>query len=310
MASPRKTLVLAKIETTQFTDPTPTAPLNSILVKNLRDTPLRVESEDRNLQRPYYGNSEQLPVMEETVTEFDVEIAGGGTPLGTAPKWGPLIRGCGFAEVIVATTSVTYNPISSAFEYLTLYRYHDGVLYEMNGAAGTVSLDFAARRIPHFHFRFVGKYVPVVDAAVPTTADFSAFQTPRASIPTWTGALTVGGYAAKVAALSVDMANELSHAIWMNNETMGIVDRRPRGSMTVEQVNVAVKNYFTDIQGATLSALAFTHGTTSGNRVAVNAPKMQIVDVEEAVFENTAAYRFNTAFMPNAGNDEVAIVCT
>ena len=75
MASPKKFLVLAKIETTQFTDATPTAATDAILAKNLKVTPLRVESQDRALLRPYFGNSEQIPVMQEAVIEFDVNVS-------------------------------------------------------------------------------------------------------------------------------------------------------------------------------------------------------------------------------------------
>lgn len=305
MASPRKFLVLAKIETTQFTDAVPTAPVNSILVKNLKVTPLRVESEDRALIRPYFGNSEQIPVMEEGVIEFDVEMAGAGTTAATVPKYGPLLRGCGFAEVIGA--DVQYNPVSAAFEYLTIYGYRDGVLYKFLGCHGSLSIDMAAKKIPHYKFRFVGKYVAVTDAAVPATSDFSGFQQPKASIPTWTGTLTIGGYAAKTAAFSMDMSSEISHAVWMNNETIAPIDRKPKGSITVEAVLVATKNYFTDVSSANLVAFTLTHGTVVANKVKLDAPKMQLVDIEETEYSGALAYKFNTTFNPNAGNDEFKI---
>src|SRR6266576_235483 len=108
--SPRLYVILAKIETTQFTDPVPTGAANAILCKNLKFSPLKVTSEDRAIMRPYYGNSEQIPVSEEMSVTFDVEVAGSGTA-GTAPKWAPLIRACGFAETLVAVTSAAYNPI-------------------------------------------------------------------------------------------------------------------------------------------------------------------------------------------------------
>ena len=78
MASPKKYLVLAKVETTQFTDATPTAALNAILAKDLKVTPLKVQSEARNLMRPYFGNSEQIPVVEEAAVEVGL---GDGLPV-------------------------------------------------------------------------------------------------------------------------------------------------------------------------------------------------------------------------------------
>ena len=309
MASPRKFLVLAKTEVTQFTDPVPTPAANSILVKNLRVTPLRVESEDRNLIRPYFGNSEMLPVMEEAMIEFDVEIAG-STALGVAPKWGVLVKACGFSETVVASTSVTYAPVSAAFEFLTLYIYRDGLIYEMAGCHGSMSLDMAAKRIPHFHFRFIGKYVAVIDGAIASGSDFTAFQTPKASIPTWMGTTTVNAIAAKVAAFSLDMQTAVSHAIWMNAETLQPTDRRPRGSITVEQVTIATQNFFTLVQNATLVPIVITQGTVATNRVQINTPKAQFVDIAETEFEGTSAFQCGLTFNPNVGNDEVSIVVT
>jgi hypothetical protein len=304
MASPRKFLVLAKIETTQFTDAVPTGAANSILVKNLTVTPLKVESEDRALIRSYFGNSEMLPVSEEAMIEFDVEMAGSGTA-ATPAKYGPLLRACGFAETIAA--DVSYNPVSSAFEFVTIYCYRDGVLYKLLGAHGNVSIAMAAKKIPHYHFSFIGKYTAVTDAAIPGTADFSGFKTPVASIPTWTGTLTLDGYAAKVSAFNADMAVEVSHALWMNNETLAPIDRKPKGSITVEAVTIATKDYFTLVRNATLSVFTLTHGTSAGYKVKLDAPKVQLVDVAEADFSGTLAYTFNLTFNPNAGNDEFKI---
>ena len=306
MASPRKFLVLAKIETTQFTDATPVAASNSILVKNLKCTPLRVESADRALIRPYFGNSEMLPVMEEALIEFDVEVAGAGAA-GTAPKYGPLLRGSSFGETINAGVSVVYNPVSASFEFLTIYAYRDGVLYKLLGAHGSVSLDMGAKKIPHFHFKFVGKYSAVTDAAIPGGADFSGFQVPKASIPANLGTTTIGGYAAKLSAFTVDMANEVSHAVWMNNETLSPVDRKPKGTLTVEAVTVATKDYFTTVRNATLSALTLAQGTVAGNIVQFDAPKVQLVDHAEGDFSGALSYTFNTTLNPNAGNDEFVI---
>lgn len=304
MASPRKFLILAKEEVTQFTDPVPTAALNSILVKNLRITPLRVESEDRALIRDYFGNSEQIPVFEEAVIEFDVEMAGSGTA-ATAPKYGPLLKACGFSETIAL--DVQYSPVSTGFKFITIYAYRDGVLYKFSGSHGNVSVDMAAKRLPNYKFRFVGKYVAVTDAAIPGGSDFTGFKTPVASTPTWTGTLTLGGYAAKVAAFSADMQVEISHALWMNNETLAPIDRKPRGSVTVEAVTVASKDYWTAIRNATLEVFSLTHGMAAGFKVKLDAPKVQYVDIEETEFEGALAYKINLTFNPNTGNDEFKI---
>lgn len=373
--SPKKYVITAKIESVQFTDSTPDATLNAMLCKNLRFSPLKVSNEDRNLMRPYYGNSEQIPVMEEVQVEFDIEIAGAGAA-GAVPAYGPLLRACAFAQTAntaaititrasstatatetghgratgdvvaisgateteyngnqtitvtgantytftvtgtpatpatgspVAGVSVVYNPISSAFEYLTLYVNRDGRLGKLLGAAGNVTLNFAAKTLPFYHFTFTGKYTPVTDLALPGSPVYTAFQTPRASIPAWTGALTVDSFAAKVSAFNMDMANEVSHAVWMNQETLQITDRKPKGAITVESVLIAAKDYFNLVHASTLVAFNLVHGINGGNIVKVAAPKMQLIDHAEATFENVMADQFNAVFNPNTGNDEATI---
>lgn len=310
MASPRKFLVTAKIEVTQFTDPVPAAATNAVLVQNLKVTPLKVMTEDRGLIRPYYGNSDQFVVGQEAMMEFDVECAGSGSPLGTAAAYGPLLRACGFAETLTAVTKVEYNPVSTAFEYITLYGYRDGVLYKLTGCQGNVKFQFDAKKVPHMSFSFTGKFVTPTDAAIASGAVYTAFKTPRPSIPLWMGTVTVGGYAAKVSSLSADMGNDISHAIWMNQEQIQLMDRKPSGSLTAEFVTVATKDYWTAINAGTTQALVFTHGNEVGNIFSLTAPAMQLTDIAEAEYEKFMALTMKLAFLPSSGNDELKITLT
>lgn len=309
MASPKKFLILAKTEVTQFTDPVPTPGANSILVKNLTVNPLDVETEDRALMRPYFGNSEQIPVKEQAVIEFDVEIAGAGAA-GTAAPYGPLLLACGFAETLVAVTSASYNPISSAFTFVTIYCYRDGLLYKLTGCAGNVTFNWEAKKLPFMHFTFTGKYVAVSDAAIAAGAVYTAFQLPVASIPAKSGTITLGGYGCKISKLSCDMANDVSHALWMNAETLGIVDRKPKGTISVELVTVATKDYWTLVRNATTAALVFTQGLVAGNISEFTAPAVQLAKVKEYEFEGVLGLEFDAVFAPSAGNDEVKLKLT
>ena len=108
----RKRLILAKIEATYGTDPTPTG-AEAILVRNLEITPLEAETVSRELIRPYLGASDQLLAQTRVGINFEVELAGSGTA-GTAPAYSALMKSCGLSETVVATTSVTYAPISAS----------------------------------------------------------------------------------------------------------------------------------------------------------------------------------------------------
>ena len=134
----RKRLILAEIESTYGTDPSPTG-AEAILVRNLEITPLQSETVSRNLVRPYLGQSEQLLAQTRVEITFEVELAGSGTA-GTAPAYGPVLRSCGLSETIVATTSVTYAPESSGFESTTIYFFNDGIRHKLTGCRGTLSM--------------------------------------------------------------------------------------------------------------------------------------------------------------------------
>lgn len=378
---PRKTVILAKIESVYGTDAAPTSLLNAIQCRNLKVTPLKVDVENRQLYQAFLGNSEDVPVLEECLTEFEVEIAGAGTA-GQAPKYGPLLRACAHSETLLAADvtgtaqagaagSITlavgasavngfysgmvidttggagsgqsriiydydgatkiasvdrdwttppdattlyairanaqYRPISSAFEAVTLYHYRDAVLYKGLGVRGSVMMDLNAKKIPVYKFKFICLYTPVTDAAVPTDADFTGFKRPRASIPQWVPAMSVHRYAAKVASLSLDEAGDVQHTLWMNAESIEVVDRKPAGKATVEAVTVATKDYFALLQGVTLGPVAMRNGTESGNSIVICGPQVQISQIDETEVNGVMGYNLTTVWKPLRGNDEYAI---
>ena len=136
----RKRLLLAKTEDTYGTDSTPTGSANAILVRNLEIVPLQSDIVQRELIRPYLGNYEQLLANTRVQVTFEVELAGSGTA-GTAPAYGPVLKACGLAETLVATTSATYAPVSTSFSSVTLYFLQDAIRHIVTGARGTFRLN-------------------------------------------------------------------------------------------------------------------------------------------------------------------------
>jgi len=107
----RKKILLAKVETTEQTDASPSGSANAILATNVSITPLEGSDVSRNLDRPFLGNQPSVMVGEHVVLQFDVEAAGSGAG-GTAPKWGVLHKGCGMAETVSASASIQASPAS------------------------------------------------------------------------------------------------------------------------------------------------------------------------------------------------------
>lgn len=306
----RRRLILAKTETTYGTDAVPTGAANAILVRNLDITPQDADFADRDLVRPYLGRSEQLPAGIRAMVSFEVELQASGTA-GTAPAWGPLLLACGFAQTIVASVSVTYAPVSTAFSSLSIYFQVDGVQHRLTGARGTASFSLKKKEIPTIKFEFTGIYNPVTDTAL-ATPTFTAWITPLPVTNTNTPTFTLHGLAGRMSELSVDMACEIVHRDLVGgSQEVLLVDREPNGSVMIEATTVASKDWWTLAQNATLGALALTHGTVAGRRVAINSSNVQLTNPRYGDEDGVQMLQMDMQFIPSsAGNDEISIVCT
>jgi len=302
----QRSVLLSKIETTYGVDSVPTGAANAVLITNLQVTPLDQDTDGRNLIRPFFGNSQQLPTANRTLVEFDVELAGSGA-LGTAPAYGPLLRGCGMAEVITASTKVEYSPISTAFESVTHYVNYDGVLHKLTGARGTFSIALDAKQIPHMHFKFTGMFNPVTDTVLPTVT-LTAWQQPLAVLTGQTSGFTLHGFSAAVLqSLSIDMAISVAHRALVNSEAVIINDRAPAGKVVIEAVAVATKDFWTLAKNATLGALSIVHGTTAGNTVQIDAPQVQLSKPSYSDMDKIRMLNMDLILNPSSGNDEIKI---
>jgi hypothetical protein len=304
-----KRVLLAKIESVYGTDPTPTGAANAILVRNLNIVPVEGEYDPRNLIRPYYGNSESLLGAAYRTCEFEVELQASGTA-GTAPAWGPLIRACAFGETIVATTSVTYAPISSAEESLTLYYNVDGILMKMTGARGTVALDMTVKKIPVLKFKYVGLETAATDTAA-ATPTYTAWIKPKTVNNTNTSAFAIHSHGGKLEMLSIDAANKTPFRALVGSETVEMVDRQMVGKCKIELPTIAAKDFFTIAKNATLGALTIQHGQTAGGICTISSSVVQVTKPSISESDNIAMLEMDLAFVPSSsGNDELSIALT
>lgn len=302
----RKAVLTAKIETTYGTDANPTEAVNAILVSDLTVDPMDMKTVSRDLLRQYFGNSEQLPTEIFSKASFSVEIAGSGTA-GTVPAWGTLLRACGMSETVTAGTKVEYKPVSAAMESASLYVNVDGVLHKLTGARGSVKFGFSVNGRPQFNFEFVGIFNPVTDA-VAGAVTLSAWKTPLAVNRTNTPTFTLHGYAAKLQSVDFDLANSLQPRSLINGtDEVPITDRKPAGNISMEAVKVADKDWWTSIKNVMTGTLQLIHGTVAGNKVQIDAPKVQIINPKYGDSNGIVMLNAGLVFNPNAGNDELVI---
>jgi hypothetical protein len=306
----RKRLILLETESTYGTDPTPDG-ADAVLVRDLNITPLQSDVVSRDLIRPYMGASEQLLANTRVECTFSVELAGSGTA-GTAPRYGKALKACGLSETIVATTSVTYAPVSSSFSSATIYYNIDGVLHKVTGARGTFTINGTVGQIPTIDFTFTGIYNTPTDTALPAVT-YANQATPLVFKNGNTTDFQLLSYAGCLQSVTFDMGNTLVYRelVGCTKEVL-LTDRAATGTVVLEAVTMATKNYFTAaLTDGTLGNLLFQHGQTAGNIVDFASTKIDIGDVSYS--DQDGIHMLNipyTAVPSTSGNDEFSIVYT
>ena len=305
--------ILAKTESTYGTDSTPTGSSDAIQVSALEINPAESEILSRDLIRSYLGNSPQLIANTRVSVTFTVEYSGSGAA-GTAPKYGPLLEACGFGETIVASTSVTYAPISTSFESVTIYVDNDGIRHKVTGARGSFTLSLNANQIPVYNFTMTGQYVAPTDTASPTLT-FSNQADPEIFNDTNTTAFTL--FSETTLALQsaeIDLGNEVVYRELVNSsKEVLIVDRAATANFVVECPTLAVADFFALAVAGTSGNLSIVHGATAGNIITLTSPATGLSLGNPTYSEDQGIVMLNlpTTMVPSSsGNDEITLAYT
>lgn len=315
----RQFAILAKIETTYNTDPTPTGAANAILVSNLEIRPLEAQNVDRGLLRPYFGASEQLVGSAFKSVSFDVELVG-ASAAGVAPAWGPLVRACGLAETLIASTRADYTPISSALESVYFYCNYAGVQHKIGGARGDVSVSLKVGEIPKMRFRFQGIDAGESAVAVPAVT-LTGFQVPQVVTDPFTPNFKLGGSVSPTGApaitggtdyaatgLELAFGNALNFKHLINLQEMEITDRQLSGHIDLELTAAQEVTQMGNVRLNTLQSLAIEHGSVAGKKSLVYLPFMQIINPTYVDLNQSLLNGFDIRCVPSAGNDEFRLV--
>lgn len=269
----KKLAALLKIETIYGTDAVPTGLANFIQLSDAAFTPLAGDEEARNLLQPKLGHQGVSLTGEYGQFDFSVEIAGSGVA-GTAPAWGPLLRACGFGEVITAATDVQYDLIHDAFESATIYYNADKVNHILLGCRGTVSLSMAPKRIPKFRFSVKGLVGTITDQALPAvdqTKWVKALVVNKANTT-----MSLHGWSAIAESLDVNTGSQANKLDYIGEELVDIGDRAATGTTVVKATSLAEVNWFAITKSEALGALAAQHGKVAGNIVKLDSDAVQL----------------------------------
>jgi len=303
----RNKILLAKIEGTYGTDPTPTGAANAILTRDLSIELMQGPTEEREVDRATYGHFQMFHTGPHTALSFRVEMAGAGTAT-TVPAYGPLLRACGLAEIEpVGDDWIEYKPVSASEESVTLYYWQDGIQHVVRGARGSVTLSMTPGQLPYWEFRFLGLRTAPTDVASIAGVDVTAFKVPEAVNNAHTGDFSFDGFEGTLTEFSLDLAQDVQYRNVVGNESVQITDRRPVGQFTVEEPLLATKDLHAFIAAHNTGALAIRHGTAAGKIIEISAPKAQLVQPTIGDSQGIATLQTQMRLLPDAGNDELLI---
>jgi hypothetical protein len=312
MALTRKKFLLAKIEATYGTDPSPVAGTNAIQVTNLEVTPIESDNVQAASYQGFIGNSTRgtLVANKRVSVTFEVELGGSGTA-GTAPAFGPLLQAAGMSEVVVSSTSVTYAGVSSSFSSATLYCFYDGTRHKITGARGTVTFNMTAGQFPTASFQFIGIYnAPDGTAASTFTVanQAAALEVNDTNVTTCT---FHGVTSTRLESIDLALNNALTYKETASSQEVLITDRAAGGTAVIEAPVIGTTDFFAKAVDSATGASTIVIGATGGNIVTLNAPQTDITGCSYGDTNGVISLSMPYLALPTtAGNNEVSLVFT
>lgn len=195
----RRRLILAKLESSYGVDPTPTGSANAILVKSLNFNPINATLVQRDLIRPFFGNSDTLLAEVNVTMDFEVELAGAGVP-GLAPGWGDLMKACGMVEQLNTAAIAIARTGTTATATLASHGFTSGSKVTISGATETeYNGTFVISNVTTNTFDFTVAGSPATPATGSPVVGTTAVYTPiSTSIPSMTFYVSIDGVLHKV----------------------------------------------------------------------------------------------------------------
>lgn len=304
----RRSPLLAKIEGSYGTDPTPTGAANAILAFNGQLDPNPQVPLERRPMQPWLGGARRPIAGRHVTMQFEVEVTGSGTA-GDAPAYGPLLRACGLDETEDEGVDTEYAPVSSGWESCTLYWHQHGVLHKGLGARGTVDLVVRAGAVPVWRFAMTALHADPATASLPA-ADYSGFPHPRPATPAWTPTVTLHGQAVRLRELTLNLGNTVTYREYVNSASVDITDRMVTGTITIEAPALGTKDYFAAAKAETLAGLQLIHGVAAGEIVQLDAARVQLLNPRYVEGDGVADLAMDFSCLPDddeGGDDEILI---
>lgn len=302
-------ILLAKIEVTYGTDPSPVG-ANAVLCTQPQ-IKILADKEERKFVSPTISPLAPQYVGCTQEVNFQVE-ARTSNAAGTAPEIGPLLRACGFKQTVVESTSVTYELVSKDMESCAIYVYFGGTLHKLLGARGNVKFIGGTNKYGLFDFTMRAVYAgrtavtaptPVYDTRLPEIVKHA------------TVSLTPEGGSAFIPVMTT-LEWDLKNEIFVRQDvtqTEGIKEiviagRAPSGTFDPEMPTLTTKDFWDEFKSRTASAMVFGYGVAGADsKIQFNCPKVVYDPPEYQNRGPVLAHKIPFTCEYDEGDDELKI---
>lgn len=314
----RKVAVLLKLETTSGVDAVPTGAANAMYVSELSVTPLDATNIPLDYIRPYFGNSPNLVGSASKKCSFKVYLAGAGTA-ATAPAWSAAFVACANAETtgLTVPNRVEWLPATDSLKTATIYYHDDGVLHKLTGAFGMWMLSAKSGEAPYLKFDFIGVDSGDTAVANPTTV-LTAWREPvpvtKANVVdiklgcTYATGVLTGGTVYNTSGLTLESGNAVAFAPLLTTEAVVLTDRKVKGKVSFDLTAAQEVANMATVKNNVIQGLGFELGLTTGNRIMLFMPAVQLINPTKEVFNGQRMIAYDLQVNPVAGNDELRII--
>ena len=301
-------ILLAKIESSYGTDPTPSGADNGVLATNITLRPMEGQDVSRELELPWLGAQATIPAELHSRIQFQVELAPSGT-VGVAPAWGPLLRACRAAQSIVADTSVAYTPISTAAESATIWFYLGETRYIMKGCRGNCVMRVTAQGIPYLDFDMMGLFSVPSQQTRPAPT-LTGFQKPRLATSAAT-VVTIDSIDMVTRNFALDLGNDVQGRFLIGSESIQIVAAAESLTAQVEALSLSTWNPYTKAAEQAAVPISVVHDDGAGKIATLAIPAAQVQRPEGLTnAQNVAEWPLRFVPLPTTGNDQWSLTLT
>ena len=168
--------LLAKVEATYSTDPTPAGANAVACINEITLAPVTEDSQPVSVDA-FLDSYEHVEGSIHVVCSFSTPLKGSGSA-GTEPEITPLLKACGFKHLNTGATSdaftlaSTFGTLNTGYQSATFYIEDGTHKHQIHGCYGTLSIEANPASFPVANWTFTGLYERPTDVATFTAPTY------------------------------------------------------------------------------------------------------------------------------------------